>query len=138
MVSSNENIELTIQLNYQEDFDKERLSDDSYNLADELQTFPIDDVKIVREGKVPDKAKSGIDPIVLGGILVYTSQTVLPKILEFVYAWAMRREGRNIKIKIQNQNGSIEIDVPETKDIEDIKLWINELTKKLSEDKRKK
>jgi len=62
----------------------------------------------------------------LGYIAVATTPTLLMKFLDFLHAWAMRREGRVIKIKYEDKDGkSLELEVAETTKREEIEKWIN-------------
>ncbi len=60
------------------------------------------------------------------GILLSLSPLVLTKVLEFVHAWAMRHENKNIRVKLQlNAASSIELDVPQTTSPEEVQKWID-------------
>jgi hypothetical protein len=73
---------------------------------------------------VPDGTKD-IDPAMLAIVVLTIVPTVLTKFLDFLHSWAMRRENHHIKLKIQlPDNASIEIEVPQTSNPEELKEWI--------------
>ena len=79
-----------------------------------------------------------IDPVLLGVLAVGVGPIVLTKVLEFLHAWAMRREGRVVKIRIQaGPDSSLEVEVPAIMPRSEVKTWINTVSEALNE-KRKK
>jgi len=95
-------------------------------LHDEIQDLDIESAELIKLGSVPQGAKP-VDPVVLGALAVTVGPLVLTKVLDFLHAWAMRREDRNVKIKIQSADKSLEVEVPTTMSPDETKAWINAL-----------
>ncbi len=67
-------------------------------------------------------------------LIVAVAPLAVTKFLEFLQAWALRREGRAVKIEIQNVKGSlIEIEVPATTSTVEIRKWIGMVKECLAE-----
>ncbi len=64
------------------------------------------------------------DALALGLLTLTLIPSMLPKFLDFLHAWAMRRENRHIKVKIQLSDKSVEIEVPQTSSPDEIKKWM--------------
>ena len=67
------------------------------NLLAELRKTDIESVELVTSGSAPSGTKSG-DPVTTGAIVLAVLPTFLPKIVEFVQAWALRGHGRTVKL----------------------------------------
>ena len=63
---------------------------------------------------------------------------MLPKFLDFLHAWAMRKENRHIKVKLQADDKSVEIEVPQTSSPDEIKKWMKLAQDSLKNEGRKK
>ena len=46
------------------------------------------------------------DRLLLGMLAVSVGPVLLPKFLDFLHAWSMRREGRTVKVKLQTAEGA--------------------------------
>jgi hypothetical protein len=93
-------------------------------LRDEIKGLGEEEVALVTQDSPPESTRS-IDPMIIGAVVVAIGPAVLPKFLEFLHAWAMRHEGRTVKISIKRQRGdSIELEVPYTMSLPEAKEWI--------------
>ena len=68
------------------------------NLFAELRETDVESVKLASSGSTPSGSKSG-DPVTTGAIVLAVLPTFLPKIVDFVQAWALRGHGRTVKFK---------------------------------------
>jgi hypothetical protein len=75
-----------------------------------------------------------LDPLTFAALTISLAPTMITKFFEFLNAWAMRRENRMIKIKIQiDRNTCIEFEGSETlspKKIEDMLTTIRKTLKR--------
>lgn len=101
-------------------------------LQDEILRLDVEIIDTSSIQNVPAGAKGGIDPVLLGAILIAAAPTVLPKLFDTLIAFMNRQIGQSIKIKIKADE--IEIDVPSSMTPTEVKKWIkslqNSLTKK--------
>jgi hypothetical protein len=105
--------------------DPEQLDQSLRLLQQELTALDIQQVTFYSSGDRPVGAK-GVDPVLVGALLLVLAPPVLTKILEFLHAWALRREGRVIKVKLQTEKDtSIELEIPSSLSEADIKKWVD-------------
>lgn len=117
-------IKLTI---YVEQPNADRVEADNaiHGLREELKDFDVGAISWVGAGTDSKGAKGSIDPAVLGALLIAVTPIVLSKILEFLHAWAMRREGRSIKIKFKNKESElVEVEIPRDMKPTELQMWI--------------
>lgn len=107
------------------------------NLAMTLGHEITQKVGKVEAEKHPQK---DVDPLALGVLSLTLTTTLLPKFLDFLHAWLMRRENRHVKVKLQADDKSVEIEVPQTSSPEEIEKWMElaERTLHSNESKNKK
>ncbi len=80
------------------------------------------------------KGAMGIDPNLLGLLAVSVGPVLLPKFLEFLHAWSMRREGQAVKVKLQTAEGAaLEIEVPASMSPTQARQWVNEMSAALKD-----
>jgi hypothetical protein len=73
-----------------------------------------------------------IDPLAFAALSISMAPIAMTKFFEFLNMWALRRENRNIKIKIQlGKNKSIEFEGSETLSKKDVETWILVIEKAL-------
>ena len=92
-----ETLQLTVQIAL-DDADPEELDALTRQLLDELNQQDVDSVDLNRLGAAPEGTKSA-DAIALGSLAVAVLPALLPKIVEFCQAWALRGQGRTVKFK---------------------------------------
>jgi len=90
-------LSLTVQITL-DDSDPEELDGLARQLVDELSEQPVESVDLARSGPAPSGTKSA-DAITLGAVAVAVLPSVLPKLVEFIQAWALRGQGRTVKFK---------------------------------------
>ena len=78
-------------------------------LLAELKEMDVDSAELVKAGPAPAGTKSS-DPVAMGMIAIATVPTVLPKVVEGIHLWAMRRSNRNIKFKGKIGKDAIEFE----------------------------
>ena len=102
-------------------------------LRQELLEAGAESAELVKQGKAPPGAKAGPDTVVLGGLLLAVAPMVMTKLLEFLQAWAMRREGRMLKLNLQTADGaSVQIEVPQTMSRSEVKRWLDTINEALT------
>ena len=79
------------------------------NLLVELRETDVESVELVTSGFAPSGTKSG-DPVTTGAIVLAVLPTFLPKIVEFVQAWALRGHGRTVKFKGKISGQTVEFE----------------------------
>jgi hypothetical protein len=67
-------------------------------LLSELRDLEVESAELTRGATAPHGTKS-VDPVMMGNIAVAVLPSILPKVVEFVQAWAMRGHGRIVKFK---------------------------------------
>ena len=99
-----ETFQMTIQIALEER-DSEELLRQAGQLADQLGDQPVESVELARAGAAPEGTKSA-EAMTLGAVAVAVLPSVLPKIVEFCQAWALRGQGRTVKFEgsIHGQN----------------------------------
>jgi len=96
-MASTGTLQLTVQIAL-DDADPEELDALTRQLLDELNQQDVDSVDLNRLGAAPEGTKSA-DAIALGSLAVAVLPALLPKIVEFCQAWALRGQGRTVKFK---------------------------------------
>jgi hypothetical protein len=96
MVDQN-TLQLTVQIALDES-DAEELDALARQLAGELSELDIESVELARAGAAPEGTKSA-EAITLGAVAVAVLPALLPKMVEFCQAWALRGQGRTVKFK---------------------------------------
>ena len=79
------------------------------NLLAELRETDVESVELVTSGSAPSGTKS-TDPVTTGAIVLAVLPTFLPKIVEFVQAWALRGHGRTVKFKGKVSGQTVEFE----------------------------
>ena len=90
-------LSVTVQIELEER-DDELLDSLARQLMDELSEGPVDSVDLVRSGPAPAGTKSA-EAVTLGALAVAVLPSLLPKLVEFSQAWALRGQGRSVKFK---------------------------------------
>lgn len=132
----NEKIDVIIQVDTQES-DDTTIDNMARLLLEEIRELDVDSAKLLDSG-VSQAGAKGLDPV-LGTLIVTLGATVLTKILEFLHAWAMRREDQIVRIKIQVPDmTSIEVEVPQTAKTDEVKAWIQTVEQALAKQQKNK
>ena len=138
-MSQNEVVELIVQVELVDSSDEE-IDQETRRLRNEIvDLLDVESATLQTEQSSAPPGTKPIDPVTLGVLIVAVAPIAVTKFLEFLQAWAMRREGRTVKIKIQNAKGSlIEIEVPATTSTAEIQKWIGLIKESLVEKPTKK
>ena len=128
-------VQLQIQIQLEND-DQQELDRQARQLLQEMRTNPdVASSDLLSSGLAPDGTKA-VDPLLLGALVIAIAPTVTDKVLEFLHAWMMRREGRTVKIKIQTaKDASIELEMPERMSQTDLKKLIKIVSETLAKGK---
>jgi len=100
------NLELEISAEDTTEADIDRMT---RNLLAELRETDVESVELVTSGSAPSGTKS-TDPVTTGAIVLAVLPTFLPKIVEFVQAWALRGHGRTVKFKGKISGQTVEFE----------------------------
>lgn len=76
----------------------EELDEATRQLLDELAQAEVESAHLAPSGPAPEGSKTA-DPVTVGAIVVLVLPTLLPKLVDFVQAWALRGQGRVTKFK---------------------------------------
>lgn len=118
--------------------DSEKLDSITRLLRSEIRNLNVAETNPVLSKEISLGAKT-TDPVIIGALIVTLIPSVLTKFLEFLHDWAMRKEIKVIKIKIQTDaDKSIEIEVPMTTSHTELQAWIKVVQDTLRESKRNK
>jgi hypothetical protein len=93
-------------------------------LAAALEKETLEHVQGVQLTRNLFRGQRDVDPLVVGTVLLTFIPIVLPKVLEFLQAWAMRRENSSIRVKITAKDKTVEIEVPSSLSPEEARRWI--------------
>jgi hypothetical protein len=80
------------------DVSAEDLDSLARELLNELRDLDLESAELVRGDVAPDGTKA-VDPVTIGSIAVVVLPGLLPKLVEFIQAWALRGQGRTVKFK---------------------------------------
>ncbi len=90
-------LQLMVQIKL-DDGDDEELDVLARQLAGELSEQDVESVELARLGTAP-KGTKGAEVVTLGAVAVAVLPALLPKVIEFCQAWALRGQGRTVKFK---------------------------------------
>lgn len=91
-------LELTLVVDAGPDTAPDELDALARQLLDELRGTDVESAALATEGAAPAGTKSA-EAITLGAVMVAVLPTFLPKVVDFVQAWALRGQGRTVKFK---------------------------------------
>jgi hypothetical protein len=77
--------------------DAESIDVETRRFAREVSDLDVESVEPARAGDIPRGAK-GADVAAIGAVLVSLLPAALPKLIDFIQAWALRSSGRTVKI----------------------------------------
>ena len=80
-------------------------------LLSELRDLDVESVELGQGEAAPEGTKA-VDPITIGALAIAVLPNFLPKIMEFIQAWALRGQGRAIKFKGTVAGQAIEFEGP--------------------------
>jgi hypothetical protein len=98
-----------LYLNMGDVLDQDQLDTLTRQLQTELLDQDIENADLLRGDELPEGAKA-VDVITWGAIAIEVLPKFLPGVVEFLKSWVMREESRNVKIKTQVGEKSIELE----------------------------
>jgi len=98
MTPETEATRFTLQIGAGEDATDEELDRLARQLRDELQELSVESAELAESGPAPKGSKSA-EAVTAGAIAVAVLPTFLPKLVDFVQAWALRGQNRMVKFK---------------------------------------
>ncbi len=103
-------IQLSLQVSAGEEADAEELDRLTRQLRSEILDLPeIESVELAK-GERPHRGTKVADPVTLGVLAVAVLPTFLPKLVDFVQAWALRGQGRSVKFKGKVSGQAVEFE----------------------------
>jgi hypothetical protein len=103
---------LTIHLDAGTDVPADDLDALTRGLRDEIQDFGVETVALQSRAAIPAGAKS-VEAVTLGALAVTILPQAIPRLIEFLQAWSLRRKDRTVKIKATVGDRSVDIEYPE-------------------------
>ena len=104
-------ISLSLQIMPHVPMDTDGLDQLTQRLSTEIEDLGVESVTRVQANSSYPGAK-GADPVTIGALFVIVLQTALPKVLDYIQAWSLRNEGEIVKIKVQGEKRSVELEFP--------------------------
>lgn len=121
---------LYLQVDPQSDMDADTLDHLTRQLHHEIAGLDVAAVDLVKGSAVPVGAKSVEAAVTLGSLAVVVLPTLLPKVVEFLQSWLTRGENRSVKLKLQMQGNSVEVEYsPAGASAADIQGLVGKLTR---------
>jgi hypothetical protein len=96
-MENQEPIQLDLEVSLQ-DATEEDIDLSTRGLLNELRDLDVESLELNHAGYAPAGTKS-IDPVIVGSIAIKVLPVLLPKLVDFIQAWALRGQGRTVKIK---------------------------------------
>ncbi len=101
---------MVLQVSLSEDAAEEEIDNSTRQLLAELRDLTeVQEAHLASAGQAPSGTKS-VDPVTLGALAVVVLPTFLPKLVEFVQAWALRGQNRSVKFKGKMSGQDIEFE----------------------------
>ena len=103
--------------------DSEKINQWLFDLQNEIAATNMVSILPAKTKPAPIGSKA-VDPV-LAAVCFSMLSNSLPQILNFLHDWALRREGRVLKIKIQSKKDKvIEMEIPTSLSNKEVKAWI--------------
>ena len=131
MNAKSKSVHLILNISAGADADASELDLLTRHLRSEIQELDVESVDLLRDKTAPAGAKA-VDPVTLGALAVAVLPAVVPKLVEFMQSWTMRKENRTVKIKTQIGDQSLEIEYsPKLMSQTELMTVVDTLTRKL-------
>jgi hypothetical protein len=119
---------LILNVDLGEEADEEELQQATLQLRAELMDLEVEKVEFVKEGELPEGAKSA-EVVTLGSLAVVILPVVIPKLLEFLQSWTLRGQDRKVIMKTQAGDRSIELEyMPSAMSADELQRLIQTMT----------
>jgi hypothetical protein len=107
-------LKLEVALDAGPEADARELDRLSRQLRDEIESLDVDSVELRRGGQAPPGTMAG-EEITIGSLIIsLASAGVFTALIETLKGWALRKEGRTIKIETQIGDRSIKLEYSPT------------------------
>ncbi len=103
-------IELKLEVSA-EDATEDELDRMTRQLLSELREMDVESAELASGETAPAGTKSA-DPVTIGALAITVLPTLLPKVVEFIQAWALRGQGRTVKFKGKIAGQTVEFEGP--------------------------
>jgi hypothetical protein len=91
-------VDVTVYIGLEGDAPPEEVDALARGLLREVRELEVEAAELATAGAAPAGAKSG-DAITLGAVALAVLPAFLPKIMDFIQAWALRGHGRVVRFK---------------------------------------
>jgi hypothetical protein len=119
---------LILNIDLGEEADEEELLEATLQLRAELMDLDVEKAEFLKEGELPEGAKSA-EVVTLGSLAVVVLPIVVPKLLEFLQSWTLRGEDRKVTLKTQSGDRSIELEyMPSAMPADELQRLIQTMT----------
>jgi hypothetical protein len=95
-------LQVILQISSSPELGSDELDQLTRQLLGELQEVEIESASLIKEDETPEGAKS-VEAVTLGSMAVAVLPAFFPKLIEFLQAWALRGQDRNVKIKTKQE-----------------------------------
>jgi hypothetical protein len=102
-------LQVILQISSSPELGSDELDQLTRQLLGELQEVEIESASLIKEEETPEGAKS-VEAVTLGSMAVAVLPAFFPKLIEFLQAWALRGQDRNVKVKTQVGERSVEVE----------------------------
>jgi hypothetical protein len=110
--------------------DADQVDRETRQLRAELRELDLGSVEL-GTAEAPSGAKAG-EGFVLGNLLMEVLPNAISPLIEFLRSWALRRNGRTVKVKTVFEDRSVEMEFdPATVSPAEMKLLVSSIIKKL-------
>ncbi len=115
------------------DQDDDALDALARQLREELTELGVESAELEKGAAAPSGTKSA-EAVTLGALAISVLPVMIPKLIEFLQAWATRGEGRTVKVKAQVADRMVELEYsPKAMSQAELKSLVDTLTGSLSE-----
>ncbi len=115
------------------DQDDDALDALARQLREELTELGVESAELETGAAAPSGTKSA-EAVTLGALAISVLPVMIPKLIEFLQAWATRGEGRTVKVKAQVADRMVELEYsPKAMSQAELKSLVDTLTGSLSE-----
>lgn len=131
-------VQLMMRIEAGQDVSAEELDRLARQLRDEIQESGMASAELARGAPAPVGTK-GADPVTLGALALVVLPTAVPPLIEFLKSWAMRGEGRTVKVKAQAGDRALEVEFnPATVSQAELKELVGTLAGMLPKEKARR
>lgn len=110
--------------------DADQVDREARQLRAELRELDLGPVEL-RAAEAPSGAKAG-EGFALGSLLMEVLPNAITPLVDFLRSWALRRNGRTVKVKTVFEDRSVEMEFdPATVSPEEMKSLVSSILKKL-------